>query len=154
MKMIAMIGMIIYAVFLGLALAFLEVQIEGKYGWAEKLPCWRKENGLIVEKILGGRSLTSYHIALFIFASLMIHLPFFLISWNFRAELVILGLLLELFLFDDFFWFLINPNFGLKKFTKSEVRWHKKWIGPVPEFYIYFTITAAIFFYFGYAGIS
>jgi hypothetical protein len=146
--------MVGYTTVLGLILAYWEVQIEGKYGWAEKLPCWRKENGLIVEKILGGRPLTTYHIALGLFSFMTLHLIFFLIDWNFQAELFAIGLLLELFVFDDFFWFLINPHFGLKKFKKEEIWWHKQWIGPVPSFYIYFAIVAIILFYLGYPGMS
>jgi hypothetical protein len=146
--------MIVYAVVLGLLLAWLEVQIEGKHGWAENLPCWQKENGWLVEKIWGGRPLTSYHIALILFLFAMLHSFFFAIPWNLQSELFILGLQLELLLFDDFFWFAINPHFGLKKFKKGEIWWHKHWIGPVPDLYIYLIPVCAIFLYFGYAGIS
>jgi hypothetical protein len=89
---------------------------------------------------------------LFLFA--MLHSFFFAINWSWQSELFILGLLLELLLFDDFFWFAINPHFGLKKFKKGEIWWHKHWIGPVPDFYIYLVIVCAIFFSLGYPAIS
>jgi hypothetical protein len=107
-----------------------------------------------VKNILGGRPLTSYHMALISFLITILHSFFFLIPWNWQSELFVLGYLIELLLFDDFFWFVLNPNFRLKKFKKEEIWWHKKWIGPVPDFYVYSFIICAIFFYLGSAGIS
>jgi hypothetical protein len=152
--MASVIGLIIYTACVGIVLGYFEIQIEGKNGWARKLPCWRKENGWVVKNIMGGRPLTSYHISLISLLTMILHSSFFLILWNWQSELFVLGLLLELLLFDDFFWFAINPHFGLKKFKKEEIWWHKHWIGPVPDFYIYLVIICAIFFYLGYAGIS
>jgi len=113
-----------------------------------------KKDGWIVNNILGGRPLTSYHIALISFLFVMLRSYLFLIPWNWQSELFILGLLLELLLFDDFFWFVLNPDFRLKKFRKGKIWWHKKWIGPVPDLYVYSAIVCAIFFFLGYPGIS
>ena len=44
-------------VFLAFILAFWEIQIEGKDGWAAKAPCWRIEKGWLV-KLTGGRPIT------------------------------------------------------------------------------------------------
>jgi len=148
------IGLILYTVGIGIVLGYFETQIEGKDGWAEKLPCWRKKDGWIVKNIMGGRPLTSYHLSLISLLIMILHSSFFLITWNWQLELFVLGLLLELLLFDDFFWFVLNPDFRLKKFKKEEIWWHKKWIGPVPDFYIYSAIVCAIFFYLGSTGIS
>lgn len=152
--MAAWIGIIGYVVAIALILAILEIQIEGKHGWAEKLPCWQRKDGWFVKIILGGRPLTGYHLAIFLFLMAVFHFVFFLIPWNFQAELFILGLLLELILLGDFFWFVLNPHFGLKKFKKDEIWWHKKWLGPVPSLYIYLAIAATILIYLGFPGIS
>gem|GEM_PF-7038166 len=29
-------------------------------------------------------------------------------------------------------WFVLNPHYGCKKFTKENVRWHKRWTLGVP----------------------
>lgn len=143
-----------YIVVLAMLYAFWEVQIEGKHGWGEKLPCWRKETWL-TEKLCGKNvPLTSYHIGLMAFMIAVFHLVFFFIPWNISAEFFISGLFLEFIILADFFWFAINPHFGLKKFKKSEIWWWKKWLGPVPSWYVYDTIFAAILIYFGYPGIS
>jgi hypothetical protein len=56
--------------FLATVLALLEVQVEGKFGWAEKLPCWRPKNPeafapRTYSRIMGDRPLTGYHIVFF-----------------------------------------------------------------------------------------
>ncbi|MFW6105295.1 MAG: hypothetical protein ACOC7P_01795 [Chloroflexota bacterium] len=50
------IGLLAFMVFLAFLLAFWEIQIEGKDGWAAKLPAWRIEKGWLV-KLAGGRVL-------------------------------------------------------------------------------------------------
>jgi len=76
---------IISVVLLGVIFGLLEIQIEGRHGWAEKLPCWRKEKGVIV-KLFGGRPLTGYHTYMVIFVILMLHFPFLFTEWNIRSN--------------------------------------------------------------------
>jgi hypothetical protein len=134
---------IICSLVLAVIFALLEIQIEGKDGWAAKLPCWRQEKGLLV-KLSGGRPITGYHIVMITFMILMFHFPLLFVKLSLSIELLILGLMFETFLFEDFFWFVFNPNFGLKKFKKSEIWWHTEWWGPVPSLYYYMTAVCVL----------
>jgi hypothetical protein len=54
------IGLLAFMVFLAPLLAFWEIQIAGKDGWAAKLPSWRIEKGWLV-KLAGGHPITGYY---------------------------------------------------------------------------------------------
>jgi hypothetical protein len=68
------IGLLAFMVFLAFILALWEVQIEGKDGWAARLPTWRLENAWVL-KVTGGRPLTGYHVFMIVFMISMVHLP-------------------------------------------------------------------------------
>ncbi len=129
-----------YLYLLALALAYLEVQVEGEHGWAAKLPCWRPAShrwyARIYTKVLGGKEMTGYHVGVFSFAFLMFHMPYVWgLLWNMGVEF---GTLSAFFLFVvvwDFLWFVINPHYGIRKFRPGCVAWHKIWIGPAPVDY-------------------
>ena len=36
------------------------------------------------------------------------------------------------FLIEDFLWFVLNPNFTIKKYTKENIPWHKEWMLGIP----------------------
>ena len=146
MKIVRFMGFI---VLVSLFLALWEIQIEGKNGWAEKLPCWRIEKGLIV-KIMGGRPLTGYHFFMMLFLGTIIHLPFFLTPWSWRGECLAIGFLLAVLTLEDFLWFVLNPAYGIKTFRKGRIPWHKKWLGPIPDFFFIYGISAAILTWLGY----
>ena len=57
--------------------AKIEIEIEGRHGWAENLPTWRVEHHFLLDWFFGGRSLTGYHTWTFIFVLFLFHLPFF-----------------------------------------------------------------------------
>jgi hypothetical protein len=133
---------ILSAILLGIVFANLEIQIEGKSGWAADLPCWRKEKGWVV-RLLGGRPLTGYHMWMSIFLILMFHFPFLFTGWYLKTELLLWGLLYGFFLVEDFAWFVFNPHYGIRKFKKAEIWWHGSWWGPVPSIY-YFLAGMAI----------
>lgn len=129
------IALCFYTLAIAIVLAFLEVQIEGKDGWAAGLPCWRAQKGILA-KIVGGRPLTGYHIGLVILLVLVLHFSFFLFEeWKFDMEVLVWGLFFGLFLVEDFTWFVINPAYGLRRFRKENIPWHPNWWGPVPDFY-------------------
>jgi hypothetical protein len=67
------IGFGAFMVFLAFILALWEIQIEGKDGWAAKLPCWRLEKGWLV-KLTGGRPITGYHLFMTLFLIAMVHM--------------------------------------------------------------------------------
>ena len=135
---------ILSAILLGIVFANLEIQIEGKSGWAADLPCWRKEKGWVV-RLLGGRPLTGYHMWMSIFLILMFHFPFLFIDWYLKTELLIWGLLYGFFLAEDFAWFVFNPHYGIKKFKKAEIWWHGSWWGPVPSIYYWLAALSILF---------
>lgn len=135
---------VLSAILLGIVFANLEIQIEGKRGWAADLPCWRKEKGWVV-RLLGGRPLTGYHMWMSIFIVLMFHFPFLFVDWYLKTELLIWGLLYGFFLVEDFAWFVFNPHFGIKKFKKAEIWWHGSWWGPVPSIYYWLAALSTLF---------
>lgn len=113
-----------------------EINIEGKHGWAKKLPTWRKKNKF-TKLILGNYPLTGYHFWMFSSFLLLFHFPFFLNSdWNISSEFRILAFFLFFALMEDFFWFIFNPFFGLKKFNKKNISWHRNWFGIIPWSYL------------------
>lgn len=145
---ISWVGFLIYLVLMAIVLAFWEVQIEGKGGWGADLPCWRKKTGWIV-RLLGGRPLTGYHIGMFVFLLLVIHFPVLFASWTLGKELFLLGFLSALFMIEDFFWFVLNPHYGVRKFKKGEIWWHKSWWGPLPALYWWLMVSTAVLMYLG-----
>lgn len=130
---------IFYLYLLALALAFLEVQIEGEHGWAAKLPCWRpagKWYARLYGKVMGGKEMTGYHVAVFLFALLMFHLSYVWgVPWSTAAEFQTLSVFFLFVVVWDFLWFVINPHYGIRKFHPACVTWHKIWLGPVPADY-------------------
>lgn len=136
---------ILFSIFfftLAFSWAKLEIAVEGKHGYAEKLPCKRWQLKGALKKIAGGRpELTEYHVWMVIFLFLVFHLSHWFSNWNhWRLELLILGLFLIFFVLEDFFWFVLNPDYGLKKFNKEEIPWHVEWAGPIPRFYLWFVL--------------
>jgi len=126
----------VYSVIAALAFALWEIQIEGRDGWAAKLPCWRKNEGALVK--IFGSPITGYHVFLAINLLLLVHLPVFFVSkWTWNNELAILGFFFLTLTLEDFFWFVFNPAFGVKNFKKTNpnIWWHKRWFLGLPIFY-------------------
>src|SRR4030042_3144204 len=108
------IGFLAFMVFMSFILAFWEIQIEGKDGWAAKAPCWRIEKKWLV-RLTGGRPLTGYHVFMTLFLVAMVHLPLFFVSWSLRLEGLLIGFYLGMVLVEDFLWFALNPYCGIKR---------------------------------------
>lgn len=127
----------IFCFITAILLALLEIQIEGSNGWAQRLPTWRFRLKLIdfLRGLQGDFS--GYHIYFFISVLALLHIPFLFMMWDLHTELIILSSYVLLTNIEDFMWFVLNPHFGIKKFKKSEIWWHKDWLGPVPLRYIY-----------------
>jgi len=115
-----------------LALAALEVQIEGRYGWTKKLPTWRIKSKLF-GFFMGGKELTGYLFYMLLLLFMLFHLPFLGgAAWTFASEVEIIFLFLLFSVFWDFLWFLLNPYYGLAHFKPSYVYWHQQWILGIP----------------------
>lgn len=118
----------------------MEIQIEGGAGWAKNLPTWKpsKKNFLVKlwGVILSGKELTGYHLSLFLLIILFFHFPYFFgVPLNLENWTRTLSLYFIFSVVEDFLWFVINPYFGIKKFTKELVTWHKNWIFGIPKDY-------------------
>lgn len=138
---------VVYVFILGLLLAIIEIQIEGKAGWASELPTWRPHSksklGHWYHK-LTKKELTGYHLALNPFLFLFFHFPFIWTwTWSWQAELETLAVFAFFTAFWDFLWFVLNAHYSLHTFGPKQVWWHKHWLGKFPVDY-YFSIGATI----------
>lgn len=130
-----------YIFLLATAVAVLEIQIEGKNGWAEKLPAWHPARGSRLRRLYASfsnrKELDGYHITLFTVLILVFYLPF-----AFGAPLGLVEFLKALSLFFlfmvvwDFLWFVWNPWFTVRRFSRKNIPWHKIWIFGVPFDYL------------------
>lgn len=122
--------------------ALLEIQIEGKDGWASKLPTWK----IYFKNKNPNTPLTGYHTYTWLLLFLIPHIAFLFIPWSFGKELVVISFYLFIIIFEDFLWFVFNPNFGIKKFKKEYIPWHPVWLGPLPiQYYFGFILWGIIF---------
>ena len=131
--------------------AKLEIQIEGEDGWAANLPTWRIERHWLLDLFWGGRPMTGYHAWAFSFMALAFHLPVFLQGqWTLRLEARILGSLMFFWVWEDLWWFALNPAFGLRKFRPEHIPWHKRWRCCVPVDYLKFTLFGGLLLWYSY----
>lgn len=127
--------MLLFAAIMAFCIAKLEINIEGKHGWARDLPTYRFSNWL-TRLFIGRTKATGYHVWLNATVFTFAQFPFFIgYPWSLKIELQIIAAILIGIVFEDLFWFLLNPAFGWKKFEKRNAPWHK-WIGPVPAMYV------------------
>lgn len=126
------VGVNLFAVCL--ALALLEVHIEGPHGWAVKLPTWRIDRPWI-RKLTNGKPITGYHVYVNLVILGFLHYPLILSKWTFVGELQILSQYLLVAVWWDFLWFVTNPHFGVRRFKSANIWWHKQWILGVPMDY-------------------
>lgn len=121
-----------WAVFASLV-ACIEIEIEGKHGWAEKIPTWYRVTGRparLYGKLNGGRPLTGYHLFMFMFPAMLFHAHFFMgVKWTLDRELIAWAMYFSWCVFWDFHWFVLNPAYK-KRFNRENVWWYSKskWI--------------------------
>lgn len=136
------IGYAVYLFLVDTMLALLEIQIEGKDGWAKNLPCWRPEKPysfpvMFYTALMSGRELTGYHVVMFLFVFLILHFPFFTaIGWSGAKELWVISNYFLLFVCWDFLWHVWNPHYGVRKFTPKAISHDYDWLGPIPKDYM------------------
>ena len=129
-------GMFVFSVVLAFIAAKLEIQIEGKHGWAKNLPTWKVQNRL-TRMIWGEQAITGYHVWFLLFNIAWSQFPFVLgVPWSIAMELKILSIMFFAILMEDFFWFVLNPAFGFRKFNAKHATWHLRWFWGVPTWYI------------------
>jgi hypothetical protein len=146
------IGLLAFMVLLAFLLAFWEIQIEGKDGWASELPGWRVEKGWLI-KLTGGRPITGYHLFMTLFLIAIVHLPAFFVPWSWQLESLVLGFYIGMVLLEDFLWFVLNPHYRIRNFRKGKIWWHKQWWGPIPALYWILLVIIIVLIHFGKAAI-
>jgi hypothetical protein len=130
----------------------LEIQIEGKNGWAKELPTWRiypKNTPKIISSLFAkDRPLTGYHTYLFSFIFLIAHFWILTTKWNFKTELLTLAFFAGFTTIEDFLWFVLNPNFGISKFNSKHIPWHSTWFLYLPvSYYPVIILTFLLYFF-------
>lgn len=117
----------LFVCLLAFVYSLMEIEMEGAYGWAKKLPT--------TKNVLG--TFTLYHLYMIAFLMLLFggwFLSRFISGWTTAWVSVfqfgfyfILWLLIE-----DFLWFVYNPHFTIRRYTKKNIPWHPNWIGGIP----------------------
>jgi hypothetical protein len=124
-------------------LASLEVQIEGPNGWASKLPTWRLDDPRLTW-IFGGRPITGYHFYLNLLLLAFFHFPLLFTRFSWRKEAALLSGFGLIAVFWDFLWFVINPHFGLEKYSAEFIWWFKNWRFGFPVDYFWGLLASLI----------
>lgn len=128
--------MFLFSLVMAFVAAKLEINIEGKDGWAKNLPTWKVQNRL-TRLVWGEQVITGYHVWFLLFSIGWSQFPFVLgVPWSIALELKILSIMFFAILMEDFFWFLLNPAFGFRKFNSKYATWHLRWLWSVPTWYI------------------
>lgn len=114
--------------------ALLEIAIEGDQGWAAALPTWKIENKW-TRWFFSSRPLTGYHLYVHLFVLVFVHLPYGLgfLAPSWKVEARIAAFLIFFWVMEDFLWFVLNPAFGIRRFTREHVWWHAPtwwWVMP------------------------
>lgn len=123
--------------FWAFGLAAIEIEIEGGYGWAERLPTWYRKRGRVGRvygAVMGNRPLTGYHVFAFTIPLLILHLPFAMgVEWTLAAELATIATYFVLAVVWDYLWFVLNPAYTMRRFERGRVWWFEvPWIWRFP----------------------
>jgi hypothetical protein len=124
----------VYLTLIAVALAYLEVQIEGPHGWAASLPTWRVTDPRLTW-LFGGRPVTGYHVGLNLLLLLLFHWPALFTRWGLLQEVRVLSAFALLAVVWDFLWFVLNPHFGLARYGPDTVWWFTRWRLGLPVDY-------------------
>ena len=138
-------------IILALFIAKMEGNVEGPYPWAKKLPTKRYKNR-VTNLLFDGKEITGYHIWLFSTLFLFFHYHFLLgYPWSLKNELMVLAAFIFFATIEDFLAIILNPYFGLQKFSRKYVVWHKHWVSYIPLSYIQGLILSALLFFISFS---
>lgn len=135
-----LISFFLFVLVSSILLALTEIQIEGAFGWAKKLPTWRKQ----IKFGKFGFELTGYHLFFFSLIFILMHFRFVFQPWTLKDELFNVAAFIYMTVLEDFFWFMFNPAYGPSKYNKEHVYWFKSWFLGFPRFYFYLIPLATI----------
>jgi hypothetical protein len=118
-------------------LAGIEIEIEGGYGWAQRLPTWFLKRGRLGRAygvVMGHRPLTGYHVFAFSIPVIVLHFPYVMgADWSLSAELLTLATFFAIAVVWDYLWFVLNPAYTVRRFRKGAVWWFEvPWIWRFP----------------------
>jgi hypothetical protein len=130
--------------------ALVEINIEGSAGWAANLPTWRIQNRL-TDLLYGGRPLTGYHLWVQLFILAFAQLPFaFVGRFTWRGEALVAAFIILFWILEDFLWFVLNPAYGIRRFRKEHVWWHRRaWWLVAPREYFFMGPLAGVLYAYG-----
>jgi len=113
----------LFILFFAVLYSILEIEIEGKNGgWAKNIPTVKSGIGIF----------TYYHIYMNIIIILIITYSTIII-FNYDIYLLLFFIIVW-FSVEDFCWFVLNPYFTLKRYTKENIWWHANqlWLYNIP----------------------
>jgi hypothetical protein len=129
MAVVALILKVLFWSLFATVVACIEIESEGRFGWADKAPTWYRTTGFWAKAyglVMGGKPLTGYHAFMFFLPVLIFHSHFFLgVQWSVVAELGTWALYFGWCPLWDYFWFVLNPAYA-GKFDPEHVWWHAK----------------------------
>jgi hypothetical protein len=128
-----------------IATSFWEAYVEGKHAWDEGKLGWKirwREHVI----------LTAYHFWLFwVMYPLLLLLPLAIFGWDSRIFGIIASAFFSGLMVEDFFWFVVNPVFTFKHFSKKYVKWYP-WIKigrfEIPFGYVFSILVSVGFWYY------
>ncbi|HUY62340.1 MAG TPA: hypothetical protein VMV50_00910 [Candidatus Paceibacterota bacterium] len=125
-------------VWISLCFAEVEIATEGEHGWAQDLPTWRLPRSNWVSQVFfNGKPATGYHVWMETFILSMMHFVYVYMPFSISTELGVLAFFCFFSIVEDFLWFALNPAWGVKKFRKGMIPWHKKWLWIAPPDYFF-----------------
>lgn len=128
----------------------MEVEIEGGYGWAERMPTWFLKRGWVGRLyglVMANRPLTGYHVYVFIMPLVILNFPFTQgVPWSLAGELEVFAVYFAIAVVWDYTWFILNPAYTVKRFRKGNVWWFEKpWIWRFPiDYYMGFALSIVL----------
>jgi hypothetical protein len=133
-----------------LGLGGIEIEIEGGYGWAERMPTWYRKRAWpyrVFGVFMGGRPLTGYHVFVFTIPLLLLHLPFVSgVDWTLEGELLVVATYFVIASVWDYHWFVLNPAYTVRRFRKGNVWWFEvPWIWRFPlDYYVSIVVSIVL----------
>ena len=148
----AVVGTVVGVALLAFMFAHVEIEIEGAAGWAGNLPTWRIEDHWLLDLFWGGRPMTGYHAWVFSFVFLFFHFPMAASGrYSWRGQSHAFGCIMLFWIVEDFLWFVLNPAYGVARFSPVHVAWHKHWLWHAPVEYWIFTPVACTLLWLAYS---
>lgn len=126
--------------FFSIIYALIEIELEAKNGWMENIPTANMIK-------MGNKYMTLYHIYML---AIIVSIFIYKIKINNLNDLLLIAscVLLVLFL-EDTLWFVFNPYYTIKKYTKKDIWWHSDqlWIFGIPMMNIIIYSLLFLFYY-------